>query len=770
MERANAAGASVYSGARWGFARLATDAQPRSRARTRHAPTIIAALMTLSIAALGLTRAMQEREQVLRDAVDDLEMTAAVAAAHIDAAAPGTVTSEQGVSLLPRRSFALGRQIYVSDRRGALIAEWPRRQGRAATLVDRLGPAQALTTFAEKAGVMRVILPDGTDALATVRNLLPPHGQVAIVHPVSEALAEWSAGWLRVGAAFALCCAALGVLAAGYSWQTERRHDATQLVMSMRERMDMALVRGRCGLWDWDIARGRIHWSKSMYEMLDLPADGDYISLGDANALIHPEDGDLSAMARMVAASEAKTIDHVFRLRNGKGQWVWIRARGELAWHGPRGEMHLVGIAVDITEQRALAERSATADMRLRDAIETISEAFVLWDAGNRLVMCNSKFQRLHDLPREATLSGVAYEDIMAAGLAPLAEERFAAPADNARADARSYEARLDDGRWLQINERRTKDGGFVSVGTDITALKRHEEQLLDSERRLMATVADLRRSRQTLETQAAQLADLAERYLEQKAQAESALHVKSEFLANMSHELRTPLNAILGFAEVMERETFGSLGCERYVGYCADIRQSGENLLGVISDVLDMSRLDAGRMRLERAPVEIVSIVHAALERERQAAEQRGIELRVEGARLDAIDADREALIKSLASLVQNAVKFSPVGAVVRVRTRKRGSSIDICVQDGGVGIPREALTRIGRPFEQIGAPLANGMKGSGLGLAIARSLVELHGGSLKIRSTVGVGTIVRMRLPIARPPSADLAMNDDRRLRAAG
>ncbi len=128
---------------------------------------------------------------------------------------------------------------------------------------------------------------------------------------------------------------------------------------------------------------------------------------------------------------------------------------------------------------------------------------------------------------------------------------------------ARTYEAQLADGRWLQVNERRTKDGGYVSVGTDITKLKEHEEQLMDSKQRLMASVADLRKSRQALEVQAQQLADLAERYLEQKADAELASHAKSEFLANMSHELRTPLNAIIGFSDTMQRQLFGALGCD---------------------------------------------------------------------------------------------------------------------------------------------------------------------------------------------------------------
>ena len=201
--------------------------------------------------------------------------------------------------------------------------------------------------------------------------------------------------------------------------------------------------------------------------------------------------------------------------------------------------------------------------MRLRDAIETISEAFVVWDADNRLVLCNSKFQSLHGLPDEA----VAPARPTRTSSPPAASRSCACSSSSegrAVPGARTFEAQLEDGRWLQISERRTKDGGFVSVGTDITELKLHEEKLIESEKRLMATVADLRTSQQTLERQTEQLADLAERYAEEKNRAEEANQAKSEFLANMSHELRTPLNAIIGFSEIMESGMFGPLGDEQ--------------------------------------------------------------------------------------------------------------------------------------------------------------------------------------------------------------
>jgi two-component system cell cycle sensor histidine kinase PleC len=381
--------------------------------------------------------------------------------------------------------------------------------------------------------------------------------------------------------------------------------------------------------------------------------------------------------------------------------------------------------------------------------------------------MCNSKFQRLHNLPIEAVAPGLPYHAVMSLAT-PLLVRAQVPLGDRPQAGARTYEARLADGRWLQINERRTKDGGYVSVGTDITTLKRHEEQLLESERRLMATVADLRKSRQTLEVQAAQLTDLAQRYLEQKAEAESANRAKSEFLANMSHELRTPLNAIIGFSELMEHETFGALGNDRYVEYCTHIRKSGENLLSVISDVLDMSRIEAGRLRLERETLELETVISASIEELREAANAKGIALSAETMNPQSFSGDREQLHKVLTSLLRNAVKYTPEGGLVTLRTRMMNDTINIYVEDTGAGMSPEALARIGKPFEQIDTPLENGMRGSGLGLAIARSLVELHGGTLRIRSTVGAGTIVRIQLPV-RAPNLSLVMAEKAEERAA-
>ena len=389
------------------------------------------------------------------------------------------------------------------------------------------------------------------------------------------------------------------ILGFAFHWQSTRAREGDLINDAVRGRIDTALNRGRCGLWDWDLSRGRIFWSQSMFTMLGLDARSDLLTFGEVNALVKSDDIDLFAIADQLITSKIKHIDQTFRMQHADGHWIWLRVRCELSQAASDAGLHLIGIAVDITEHKSLAEKTVEADLRLRDAIETIPEAFVLWDAEDRLVLCNSHFQRLHKLPDSAVAPGTSYETVIEVGSMPEVRTRLhesAAPAPGAR----TFEAQLDDGNWLHISERRTKDGGYVSVGTDITRIKEHEQKLVDNDLRLRATVIDLKRSQTALEQQALELADLAEKYSEEKNRAEEANQAKSKFLANMSHELRTPLNAIIGFSEIMGSGMFGTLGSEKYQEYCHDILTSGHYLLEVINDILDMSKIEAGRMKLD--------------------------------------------------------------------------------------------------------------------------------------------------------------------------
>ncbi|MDR4305535.1 PAS-domain containing protein [Chelatococcus sambhunathii] len=717
---------------------------------------LVPALIVLFLVALGAVAALQTiqgRADRLRTASSDLETLAALAAVTAPMAERRPDVAAYGSAIaagLPANALASGRQLYFTDQSGRIVALYGAPEGSPpADLVTLLGPAQPLTTFGDQAGVMTLTLPSGELALATVRSARGAAGQVALVQTVDSALAPWRDETRVSLSRYAATSLVLALLGCAFHWQSSRARRTDAVYERVQTRIETALSRGHCGLFDWDVARGRVFWSRSLFDLVGQPPRDQLVSFGEFSALTHPEDIDLYALADEIVSGETANIDRVFRIRHADGDWKWLRARAEVVKSRNDNGLRLIGICVDVTEHRVLAERTATADVRLRDAIETISEAFVLWDSHNRLVTCNSKFQQLYELDDEAVVPGAARDDIIEAGRQPVIVKSVS-PDGRVEAGARSFEAQIEDGRWLRINERRTKDGGFVSVGTDITSLKRQEERLMDSEKALMANVADLRKSRQTLEIQAQQLADLAEKYAEQKSAAESASQAKSEFLANMSHELRTPLNAILGFSEIMQSGLFGPLGSEKYGEYVADIRDSGQYLLDVISDILDMSKIEAGRFMISREAIDIDKVVLDAMRVIAPRAEEKSIALRAEAACGTSVEVDRRALKQILLNLLSNAVKFTPAGGRVTIRTRAVASAMHLYIEDTGIGISKDAIEKLGRPFEQVENQFTKTHKGSGLGLAIAKSLAELHGGSMRIRSTVGVGTVVLVRLPI--------------------
>ena len=286
------------------------------------------------------------------------------------------------------------------------------------------------------------------------------------------------------------------------------------------------------------------------------------------------------------------------------------------------------------------------------------------------------------------------------------------------------------------------------------------QQRLLDSERLLLATVAELHQSRRSLEEQAQQLADLAERYHEQKSCAEAANRAKAEFLANMSHELRTPLNAIIGFSQLMGSQTFGPLGSKKYGDYCAHILASGEYLLRVVSDVLDMARLEAGRESLTYARFRAEQAVSRAVLDIASTAREKGVAVRVDVCAEVTVEADPLAVERILITLMRNAVKFAPEGGEVSIGAAAGAELIHFTVEDNGPGIAAENLVRLGRPFEQAAAVMINGMKGSGLGLAIANSLVELHGGTLRLQSRPGQGAAALVSLPRVQRGSRPVAL----------
>jgi signal transduction histidine kinase len=383
-------------------------------------------------------------------------------------------------------------------------------------------------------------------------------------------------------------------------------------------------------------------------------------------------------------------------------------------------------------QHAALAEQRL--EVRLRESIEALTEGFALYDADERLVLCNSKYRELYAWEAELIVPGVRYEELVRftaertvyAEAVGNTEAWVAGRLAELRNPSGPLQQHLSDGRWFRHANYRTASGGTICLRTDITAQ--------------MLTEHGLR---------------------EAKEAAEAANVAKSQFLANMSHELRTPLNAIIGFSEALELGMAGPLQ-PKQAEYIADVQNSGRHLLNVINDILDLAKVDAGKFELREEddvdPCHVVETCIALLQPRADAgAVQLSVELRDHPPPL--LVADPTRLKQILLNLLSNAVKFTDHGGFVAVVVR-RSSHGDVIfeVHDTGLGMTTDEIEIALQPFGQVEADHTRRYEGTGLGLPLARRLTELHGGSLHIESKKGGGTTVTVTLPairtLARPP----------------
>lgn len=433
-----------------------------------------------------------------------------------------------------------------------------------------------------------------------------------------------------------------------------------------------------------------------------------------------------------------------------------------------KGEDCVLSVMHDVTRRIAMErdlaasrEEAVSVRQRLNAAVEAMNEGFALFDADDRLVLCNSVYRDMYKTHAMAIKPGASFEDILRAGIAARAfpaargreEEWVAERVRQHRSVVTPVEQQLADGRWLMITEQRTADGGGVGVRTDITALKARESELRTAHANLEERVArrtdelvreveERRRVEQALRESEADLIAARDR-------AELASHAKTGFLANMSHELRTPLNAVIGFAQSMKAEIFGPVGDPRYIGYLDDIERSGQHLLHIINDILDVSAIEAGKMDLHLETLGVADVIDSALHIVGQRADATGIRLVAEHGPGERVVADELRLRQILVNLLSNAIKFSHSGGTV---TLTAGADEDggyvFAVADEGIGMDSAGIEKAMSPFEHAdNRPV--GPEGTGLGLPLSARLAELHGGTLTLQSELGVGTVARLRLP---------------------
>jgi len=510
-----------------------------------------------------------------------------------------------------------------------------------------------------------------------------------------------------------------------------------------QQRYRAAVDGSRGGIWEIDLGSNEAFISKSLAGLLGLPGKEQTLSMPQFLGLFSSNDRErLLSLVRRAHVSGQFDVDV-----SAAHLPLSLSCSGRPSVRGSDQAKVVIGMALDVTEMRGAQSRLQAAEARLFDALRSMNDSFVIWDQLDRLVLWNNKFEDFFGFEQGNLQQGLDYATIEY-------HANGSIQSIYQLDDGTGSEIQLKDGRWIRYLETHTADGGRVSIGTEVSAIRMRENQLQVNQEALQKTITVLKKSQ-------VRIVELAENYEQEKIRAEEANQSKSEFLANMSHELRTPLNAINGFSDIMKKELFGPLGDPRYKEYVNDILFSGQHLLSLINDILDMSKIEAGKMTLNAEAMQMNDMVSQVIRIVRGRAEENRLKLIYEESSLPEIEADPRAVKQILLNLTTNAIKFTPEGGVVTVIVEPKSAGLIIRVSDTGIGISAEDVKRLAQPFEQIDSQHSRQHEGTGLGLALSKSLVELHGGNFTIESVVDEGTTVIFTLP-NRPPEKKVVTQD--------
>ena len=491
-----------------------------------------------------------------------------------------------------------------------------------------------------------------------------------------------------------------------------------------RAQFGLAERAAKFGYWRQRLTDGHTMWSPGMYRLLNI----DESQKPDMNWL-------LSQSLDEDAANIAQTITNAIKTRSGfyyrsrpkdpSNPATYVDTHGEVDI-GPDGRvMSVIGVCHDVTQQVIAETARAAAEDRYRVMTEQASDIIMFYDPEGRILFASLALQNI--LGRTpAEIETGHFVELTHPDDRPQAQA-LREKLKPGEVRAATYRMRHRDGHyvWIESNVRGVFDEGseepknIISVSRDISERKADEMKMKAA-----------------------------------REEAEAASKAKSAFLASMSHELRTPLNAIIGFSDIMRYEMFGPIGNPRYSEYVGLIRDSGQMLLDLIADILDTAKIEAGKMEMNFDQADLANILEDCARMLAQRARDNGIQMAMEVPEAGLpLMADRRALKQIVLNLLSNALKFTQRGGHVWIKASCDGEFVVLSVRDDGIGIPSEALPRLGRAFEQVATDPMISKTGTGLGLALVRALSEKHGGDMQINSVESEGTTVVVRLALTPP-----------------
>jgi PAS domain S-box-containing protein len=505
---------------------------------------------------------------------------------------------------------------------------------------------------------------------------------------------------------------AAGVLTGFMAMQSDitERKLAEAALRDSQAFLDKAGRIGGVGGWEFDLATQTLKWSDQTSRILDVDL-GIQPSLDECKAFAPPET--LATLQHLIDQGLEGSIgcDIELPLVTAKGRDIWVRfvAEGEYSDGGP---VRIVGALQDITARQAMKAEVQRSAQLLRGAIDTIDEAFVLYDPDDRLVFCNEKYRQVYNTSSELMVPGTPFEDILRHGAErgqyPEAigrvDEWVAERLAQHRASDTTLIQPVDNGRVLRILERKMPDGHTVSFRIDITDLTRAKEA------------------------------------------AEHANHAKSDFIATISHELRTPLQSIMGFSELGKHFAAAQ---PQFQQMFTDIHDGGQRMLKLVNGLLDVSKFDSQAAPLQTKPRDLAMLTVEVVRELQQLAQERQLSIKLpEPLPQLAVNVEGFRIQQVVRNVLANAIRFSPPGQCIEITARTAEGSVELSVRDHGLGIPEDELEAVFEPFVQS-SRTRDGSGGTGLGLAICRKIMRAHGGGITAHPAEGGGTVLCMRLP---------------------